>query len=580
MHISYLSIASIPPLLVAAISIYVGYHYLKIYLATQNTKHHLFFAISALLLAAYASQSAGLYNAASIYQGVLWQRAELATFFVFGIFLMWFIYDYTGCLSKRMTVLCTIYQTFAALIQFIDRSPRTWIMDTRSIKSIDLLNIKITYFEATSGWLTNLTTLLAMLVALFIFSGVIRFYQMGEKKKFTPIFISSVLLFLGSMNDTAVVLGFYKFFYLLEYACLGIILVISDSLSTGFIQSLAMKDELEIKNQELTRIKDHLEKIVIERTNHIAEQKQYYETLVESAPIAIVTLDLQHHILSLNPAFEKMFGYSRDEVVGKNIDELITTDLTRPQANSISARVIKGECIHVVAKRKRKDNTVLDVDIQGVPVILEGTIVGILGIYNDITEIKQVESKLQYLSTHDPLTDLPNRILFFDRLSHALTLSRRSNHNLAILFLDLDGFKEINDTHGHHVGDLLLQIIATRIKQVFSRESDTIARFGGDEFVIMLENPGGFNTIHELGRMALDAIAMPIKIDHLELQVYASIGISIFPDDGETVDVLIEKADKAMYHAKKVTPKTKIINYAQISKNKHQNNSPHGHHSV
>ena len=565
MHTSFLSIASIPPLLVAAISIYVGYHYLKIFLAAKKEKHYLFFAISALLSAAYASQSAGLYNAASIYQGVHWQRAELATFFLFGIFLMWFIYYYTGCLSKRLAAVSTAFMLFAVLIQAIDHSPRTWIMDTRSIKSIDLFNIKITYFEATSGWLTNLTTLLAMLVALFIFSGIIRFHQMGEKKKSNPIFLSSVILFLGALNDAAVVLGYYRFFYLLEYACLGIVLVISDSLSTGYIQSLAMKDELEIKNQELTRIKDHLEKIVIERTNHIAEQKQYYETLVESAPIAIVTLDLQHHILSLNPAFEKMFGYSRDEVVGKNIDELITTDHTRPQANSISARVIKGENIHVIAKRKRKDNTALDVDIQGVPVILDGTIVGILGIYNDITEIKQVESKLQYLSTHDPLTGLPNRILFFDRLSHAITLSRRSNHNLAILFLDLDGFKEINDTHGHQVGDLLLQIIAMRIKDIFSRDSDTIARFGGDEFVIMLENPGDLDSIHQLGRKVLDSISLPIKIENLELQVLASIGISIFPDDGETVDVLIEKADKAMYHAKKVTPEMKIINYAQIS---------------
>ncbi len=565
MHTSFLSIASIPPLLVAVISIYVGYHYLKIFLATKKDKHYLFFAVSALLSAAYASQSAGLYNAASMYEGAIWQRSQIITFFLFGITIMWFIYYYTGCLPQKWTILSTLYMAVVVLIQIIDHSPRTWIMDARSIKALDLFNSKITYFEATSGWLTNLTTLLGILVALFIFSGVIRFHQMGDRKKSTPIFLSSVVLFLGALNDTAIVLGFYKFFYLLEYTCLGMILVISDSLSTGFIKSLVMKDELEIKNQELTRIKDHLEKTVIERTNHIAEQKQYFETLVESAPIAIVTLDLQHGIQSFNPAFEKMFGYTRDEAFGKNIDNLITTDHTRPHANSISARVLQGENIHVIAQRKRKDHVVLDVDIHGVPVVLHEKIVGILGIYNDITEIKQVESKLQYLSTHDPLTDLPNRILFFDRLSHAITRSRRSEQKLAILFLDLDGFKEINDTHGHQVGDLLLQTIAARIKKIFSRESDTIARFGGDEFVIMLENPGNFDSIKTLGQKTLKTIATPIQIDQLELQVSASIGISIFPDDGETVDVLIEKADKAMYRAKKVTSEPKIINYTQIS---------------
>jgi diguanylate cyclase (GGDEF)-like protein/PAS domain S-box-containing protein len=710
---------------VAAISVYVGYHYLKIYFATRQNKHHFFFAVAALLSAAYAFQSACLYNAASVYQGAIWQRAEIATFFLFGVFLMWFVFHYTGCLPRKWTIINTIYMLFAITIQVVDHSPRTWIMDTQSIKLIDLFNLKITYFEATSGWLTNLTTIFAMFVAFFIFIGVIRFYQIGEKRKSMTMFITFGLMFLGALNDAAIVIGVYKSIYLLEYACLGVILVISNSLSTGFIESLVMKDELEIKNRELTRIKEDLERIVVERTNHIAEQKQYFETLVESAPIAIVTLDLQHRILSFNPAFEKMFGYSRDEAVGKNIDELITTEYTRPHANSISARVLEGESVHIIANRKRKDNVSLDVDIHGVPVISNGINVGILGIYNDITELKQVESalrksetryrslfqdspislieedyseikklfddlktrgindihthfrnskndlleyiskiriidanqtalnlfgmkkkehitpkyrlkmkriipeaycsvlislfegatqftseitdntlsgevfhalfhvaiapgyennwgkvlisiedvteqreiesKLQYISTHDPLTDLPNRILFFDRLSHALTLSRRSQKKLAILFLDLDGFKDINDTYGHQVGDLLLQTISLRLKGIFSRESDTIARFGGDEFVVMLENSKDINSVFDLGKNALDTIAMPIKIENIEMQVFASIGVSIFPDDGETVDILIEKADKAMYHAKKNTTEIKIINYSQIS---------------
>lgn len=168
---------------------------------------------------------------------------------------------------------------------------------------------------------------------------------------------------------------------------------------------------------------------------------------------------------------------------------------------------------------------------------------------NDVTERKWMEEKIKHMAFHDSLTSLPNRILFNDRLTLALAHAHRNKEMLAVLFLDLDRFKSINDTLGHTAGDLLLHEIANRLKSCI-REEDTVARFAGDEFTLLLSGINEAEDVHSIARKILDAIRQPLMIREHELYITASIGIAIYPNDGEDAETLLKNADTAMYHAK------------------------------
>jgi len=164
-------------------------------------------------------------------------------------------------------------------------------------------------------------------------------------------------------------------------------------------------------------------------------------------------------------------------------------------------------------------------------------------------ELRKSEERALHLAQHDPLTGLPNRALFADRLNQALSLARRDDTHLALMFIDLDYFKTVNDAHGHGVGDLLLQAVAARLREAV-RESDTVGRIGGDEFVVLLPTVGSRSDAQVVAGKIRESLAHPFPVSGHTLNISASIGIAVFPDHGDDEDSLRKAADDAMYAAK------------------------------
>ena len=179
-----------------------------------------------------------------------------------------------------------------------------------------------------------------------------------------------------------------------------------------------------------------------------------------------------------------------------------------------------------------------------------GRVIGLVGITREINEMRQTEAALQHLATHDTLTDLPNRFLMEDRLSQLLSRARRSGTAFAVLFMDVDRFKDFNDSHGHEFGDLLLRAIAQRLTKSV-RQSDTVARIGGDEFVVILDTVQQVADADTVARKVLREVARPFTLQRQRAQATVSVGVSFYPENGQDEDSLVRAADYAMYLAKR-----------------------------
>lgn len=341
-------------------------------------------------------------------------------------------------------------------------------------------------------------------------------------------------------------------FHILNLLMVGVLIsYTTQAIREAILRARKHEGELLEKNSELEAIRDSLELQVAHRTAEILEQKQYFEALMKNSPLAIVTMDQNYRIVAINDAFEKLFGYIPADAVGQELDSLITTPETLGEALSYASRAMAGEQVFGSGKRRRKDGSLVDVEIFGMPVIVGGDQVGILGLYQDVSSRKRAEEQLHYMATHDLLTNLPNRFLFNDRLNQAVAKSKRSGHRFALLFLDLDGFKEVNDRFGHQKGDGILQQVAQRLKGCL-RGSDTLARLGGDEFSLILEDIQDTPSTAAVPQKLLAALVEPFYLDENKITITASIGVSLYPDDGDSTELLLKKADAAMYRAKEL----------------------------
>ena len=291
-------------------------------------------------------------------------------------------------------------------------------------------------------------------------------------------------------------------------------------------------------------------------TRDITEQRRLREELntrsvaIESAAESVVVTDAQGVIEYVNPAFTNMTGYSRAETIGRrpNITKsgVHEDEFYRHLWNTIrSGAVWRGEITN-----RRKDGS-LFTEIMAIAPVKDSrdNITHYVAIKHDVTERKQLEERLQHLAHYDALTDLPNRALFFDRLDRALLMARRVHCTIALLYIDLDGFKEVNDSYGHDVGDLLLQAVATRLQEAV-RESDSVARIGGDEFIVILKNIAVAANAEAVAGKIIASLSEPFRVFEHTCRIGASIGISLYPQHGEKGELLLARADQAMYQAK------------------------------
>jgi len=283
--------------------------------------------------------------------------------------------------------------------------------------------------------------------------------------------------------------------------------------------------------------------------DRLAQSEADLRSIIENLPDAFYRVDLDGRVVMASPHFAKDFGYAPEEIIGTRIaDHYVEVD---GRAKFLAAlEAAGGQIRNYGVAMRRKDgnplwvstNAYLRRDPAGNPI-------GIEGIARNVTEQHAMEERLRYMAGHDALTGLCNRIRFEDRLQHAIARARRENRTLGLLFLDLDGVKEINDTYGHHKGDEILVVIAQRLATVL-RDSDSTARMGGDEFAVLLE--GGFSP--DAARVVAEKVITTIgaPLPGVELTVSASVGVALYPRDGQDSDALLKSADQSMYRAKRL----------------------------
>lgn len=263
------------------------------------------------------------------------------------------------------------------------------------------------------------------------------------------------------------------------------------------------------------------------------------------------SMQLDHPITYVNRAFETMTGYRAEDVLGKNARFLVRDDLDQPQLIEIRHALREHREAHAVLRNYRKDGSLFWVELAIAPVRDEsGSITThFVSILNDVTDRMQYEQQLEYQATHDVLTGLANRSLLSDRVAQAIALARRNETLVAVMLLDLDRFKLINDGFGHTLADDVLRQVSTRLVASV-RDTDTVARLGGDEFVIVLTDLPDHAIVEKLADKVLAHLTRPLLVEDKEIYVTASIGIALYPDDGDHGEILMRSADVAMYRVK------------------------------
>jgi diguanylate cyclase (GGDEF)-like protein/PAS domain S-box-containing protein len=298
---------------------------------------------------------------------------------------------------------------------------------------------------------------------------------------------------------------------------------------------------------------------IVATCEDISERKSSEEALrlrqrvIESSSNGIMITDTSgpgNPIIYVNPAFGRITGYDAQDTLGRSMHFLLGEDQEQVEFMEIHAALHEQREGNAVLRNYRKDGSLFWNDLSVSPVLDEaGSVAHFVWVINDVTEREQHEELLEYQANHDALTGLPNRNLLADRITQSLANAHRYDMPVAVLFIDLDNFKFVNDSLGHALGDRMLIIQADRLHKSI-RSGDTVARYGGDEFVVVVSNLEKIEDAALVAQHIQELVSRPFTIDGHEFGITCSIGISLYPKDGHDVDSLLKNADAAMYRAK------------------------------
>jgi len=314
--------------------------------------------------------------------------------------------------------------------------------------------------------------------------------------------------------------------------------------------------------QEVEVLKEYSERLVskleeknteLQAQQALRESAEKLRLFADNVPAMTAAFDENLRLQFVNKRYAEFFGHGKTNLLGKHLREVVGEKVYR-KIEGYFVQVLRGHPVTYQRTRKLPNGESGYLEIKLLPHIGEqGKVLGCFAVTTDITEHKLVEERIQRVAHHDSLTGLPNRLLFNDRLQQAINLAKRDARQFALLYLDLDRFKPVNDTLGHTAGDQLLQAVASRIRCEV-RESDTVARIGGDEFTVILSNITKREEAEIVARKIIAAFAAPFRLGSQQqsVEIGTSIGISIYPTDGQDADALVNAADAAMYSAKQV----------------------------
>jgi diguanylate cyclase (GGDEF)-like protein/PAS domain S-box-containing protein len=298
---------------------------------------------------------------------------------------------------------------------------------------------------------------------------------------------------------------------------------------------------------------ERTEALLAEQTTEAVHSSALHRAVVENAAEGILTLGLDGCIRSFNAAAEMMFGWSANEIVGRSVTEIVPSEFHAPLVGFLASYSAAGPVAiqrnEVEISGVRRDGELFPMSVSTSAIAIDGTPPTISGIVRDLSDQKRIEAQLAHQVLHDPLTGLANRVMLTDHLQQALARVRRGGDMFAVLFVDLDRFKGVNDTLGHTIGDQLLIEAATRIRSAV-RETDTVARHGGDEFVVLCEDLEAIHDATEIAERVIGSLGMPFRFGDDDVAGSASIGIALAMKGNETVDSILTNADVAMYRAK------------------------------
>lgn len=297
---------------------------------------------------------------------------------------------------------------------------------------------------------------------------------------------------------------------------------------------------------------------MLERSVHMEAlllESERAQVTLDSIGDAVISIDVAGNITFLNPVAESMTGWSRSEAFGRPLPEvlrLIDGESREPAVNPLAMAILQNRTVglspHSVLIRRDGYESAIE-DTAAPMHDRSGQVTGAVIVFHDVSKAREMSVRMSYLAQHDFLTELPNRMLLNDRLTQAIALAHRHQSLLAVLFVDVDYFKRVNDSLGHAIGDQLLKSIARRLVACV-RSTDTVSRLGGDELVVLLSEVVHVEDAARSGDKILAALSAPHHIEHRDLNVTVSIGISVYPGDGMDAETLLKNADAALFHAK------------------------------